>query len=137
MSTNKEVQAQIEGLVPTLPPQVLFDLARNESATREWRKAAVALLMETGDRRASHPELRELRLEITAEKTAKEEVVHQIRAAIEENGEPVEPNNGGVVEPVADASPAVDDPASIDSSSDNPPASVFSASVTTKTMYGD
>lgn len=57
-----------------LPAQVLFDLARNESASKEYRKAAVKMLVDAGHQKAQHPELRELFLEIKAEKDAEKEV---------------------------------------------------------------
>src|SRR5260221_7425960 len=57
-----------------LPGHVLFSLARNESASREWRKAAVELLLDGNHKEASNPDIRELVLQINAERQAKTEV---------------------------------------------------------------
>lgn len=66
--TNAEVQ------LGHLSPEVLRDLARNESASKEWRKAAVELLILKNHPHAQHPELRELVLELQAEEDARAEV---------------------------------------------------------------
>jgi len=53
-----------------LPCHTLFDLARNESAPIEWRKAATELLIDKHCLQASHPELRELVKEIRVERVS-------------------------------------------------------------------
>jgi hypothetical protein len=69
---NTETQAEIH--LSHLSPEVLRDLARNEAASKEWRKAAVELLLEKKHSHANHPELRQLVFEIKAEREAKVEV---------------------------------------------------------------
>ncbi len=66
-----------------LPSHVLFDLARNESATREWRKAAAELLLDGNHRQANNPDIRELILQIKAERQAKQEVQAVVETAVE------------------------------------------------------
>lgn len=70
---NDETNAQLH--LGHLSPEVLRDLARNEAASKEWRKAAVEFLLLKQHAHANHPELRELVFEIRAEKAAKEEVL--------------------------------------------------------------
>ena len=72
-----------------LTGEVLRDLARNESASREMRKAAVEILMDKNHPFAGHPELRLYVLEIQAEREAKKEVEAQVEAQIE-HAEPEE-----------------------------------------------
>lgn len=118
------IAEKIEDLVSKLPAQVLFDLARNESASKEYRKAAVRLLIDGGHRQAEHPELRELVLEIKAEKTAEHEVLEIAARAIEE---PTETKNAigiATLGPINNFE--VPEPSS-------PPA----ASVTTKSLLQD
>lgn len=69
---NTETNGEL--ILGNLSVEVLRDLARNESASKEWRKAAVELLLERRHPHANHPELRELVYEIKAEKEAKTEV---------------------------------------------------------------
>lgn len=66
--TNAEVH------LAGLSAEVLRDLARNEAASKEWRKAAVELLIKKQHAFANHPELRELAYEIKAEEDARIEV---------------------------------------------------------------
>ncbi len=66
-----------------LPAQILLDLARNEAASREWRKAALQLLIENHYPQANHPDLGVLRLEIEMEHTAKDDVRAVVESAIE------------------------------------------------------
>lgn len=66
-----------------LPGQILRDLARNESASREWRKAAVALMIEKGYPEVWHPDLLLLMAEVKAELEAKDEVAAVVEGAIE------------------------------------------------------
>jgi hypothetical protein len=93
--------------IVNFPEFVLFDLARNESATKEWRRAAFILLLERKSKKAYYPELRELRFEIEAEQRAKQEVESLVESAV--NDHRPEPDSGGP----------------------------FRTSVTTKTMYQD
>jgi hypothetical protein len=69
---NTETNGQLT--LGHLSPEVLRDLARNEAASHEWRKAAVELLLEKQHPHANHPELRELVFQIKAEKEARVEV---------------------------------------------------------------
>lgn len=66
-----------------LPPQILLDLARNEAASREWRKAATQLLIDHHYPQANHPDLGLLRLEIEQEYHAKNDVRAVVESAIE------------------------------------------------------
>jgi len=66
-----------------LTPEVLRDIARNESASREWRKAAVKFLMERNHPFANHPDMRELLAELVKEKEAELEVAAVVESAIE------------------------------------------------------
>ena len=66
------------------PSSTLLDIARNESASTEMRKAATELLMDSGAHQANHPELRALVYEIRAERAAKKEVVAIVEAANEQ-----------------------------------------------------
>lgn len=66
-----------------LPGHILFDLARNEAAPREWRKAAVELLIDKNYPQAKHPDLALLVLEIKNERTARGEVEAVVESAIE------------------------------------------------------
>jgi|SRR5581483_5334152 len=65
-----------------LPQQVLLDLARNEGATREMRRAAVEIMMEKGFN-VSHPDLALLVLEIKSAQDAKQEVEAIAETAVE------------------------------------------------------
>lgn len=76
-----------------LPAQILLDLARNEAATREWRKAAVELLIDKGFPQANHPDLTGLVMEIRAERAAKQEVEAVVETAIEEEVAPFDDSN--------------------------------------------
>lgn len=71
-----------------LPAQILLDLARNEAATRDWRKAAVELLIDKGFPQANHPDLAGLVMEINAERAAKREVEAVVESAIEDEVRP-------------------------------------------------
>lgn len=76
--TNKEVT------MGHLPGNMLLDIARNESASREWRKAAVEILIDKKCPQANHPELYALVLDIKAERGAKQEVEAVVESALEE-----------------------------------------------------
>lgn len=82
---------QRESHIGHLPAQILLDLARNEAATREWRKAAVELLIDKGFPQANHSDLTGLVMEIKAERAAKQEVEAVVETAIEEEVKPFEP----------------------------------------------
>lgn len=66
-----------------LTPEVLRDIARNESATREWRKAATKFLLDRKHPFANHPDVRELLAEILKEREAEQEVKAIVESAIE------------------------------------------------------
>lgn len=67
-----------------LPAQILLDLARNEAANRDWRKAAVQFLLDGKHPQAGHPELAGFVAEIQQEKTASNDVQAVVEAAIED-----------------------------------------------------
>ena len=69
------------------PASTLLDIARNESASAEWRKAATELLIDSGAQQANHPELRALVFEIRAERAAKKEVIAIVETANEQEVE--------------------------------------------------
>lgn len=73
-----------DSLLDSLPASILLDLARNESATPSWRKAATKFLIKKGYPQAQHPELRWLVHEIEEEERAEKEVVAVVEAAIEQ-----------------------------------------------------
>lgn len=66
-----------------LPASILFDVARNDSATFEWRKAAVRLLRKKGYKQANHEELAWLVKEIEKDEQAEKEVIAVVESAIE------------------------------------------------------
>jgi hypothetical protein len=71
-------------VLDTLPAQVLLDVARNESAPYEWRKAAVRLMKKKGyDKQASHPDLVLFVRELEKEEQAEKEVISVVESAIE------------------------------------------------------
>jgi len=80
-----ELFAQRDAHLGGLPANVLLDLARNEAAPREWRKAAVELLLDKGYRQANHPELTAVVMEIKAERAARVEVEAVVETAVEED----------------------------------------------------
>lgn len=67
-----------------LPAFILFDIARNESATEEWRKAAVKILRKKGYKQAQHPELVFIVRELEKEELAEKEVIAVVESAIED-----------------------------------------------------
>ena len=71
----------------TWPAGTLLSIARNESASAEWRKAATELLIDSGAQQANHPELRALVFEIRAERAAKKEVIAIVETANEQEVE--------------------------------------------------
>ncbi len=80
-----ELFAQRESHLGGLPAHVLLDLARNEAASREWRKAAVELLLDKGFAQANHPELTAVVMEIKAERAARVEVEAVVESAVEKD----------------------------------------------------
>jgi len=71
-------------VLDVLPAHILLDLARNESASYEWKKAAVRLMRKKGyDKQASHPELAWLVREIEKDEQAEQEVIAVVESAIE------------------------------------------------------
>jgi hypothetical protein len=87
-SLSREAHAKLmfeqrDAQIGHLPVQILLDLARNEAASKEWRKAAVQFLMDKHATQANHPDLATLRLEIATEHTAKQDVQDMVETAIE------------------------------------------------------
>ena len=78
----KNVQSPSEQIAH-LAESNLFDLARNESASNEFRKAAVSLLLDKGFKKAQHPELSLILAEIKKEREARGEVEAIVESAIE------------------------------------------------------
>jgi hypothetical protein len=74
---------QREAHLGHLPGFILRDIARNDAAPREWRKAAVEIMLEKGCAEVSHPELAELLREVKAHHEAKSEVQSIVESAIE------------------------------------------------------
>lgn len=66
-----------------LPEDILFDLARNESAPIENRKAAVSIMLRYGFKKALRPEVSFLRNVIEKEQQAIDEVEAGVEAAVE------------------------------------------------------
>lgn len=87
---------EINERIKHLPGQILFDLARNQSANHYWRKAAVELLIDNHYPQAKHDELLSLVFEVEAERRAKAEVESVVETAIEAPvsrfDEPVDPS---------------------------------------------
>ena len=83
-------------ILDPLPAHILFDIARNESATQEWRKAAVKLLRKKGYKQAQHPELVFIVRELEKEEQAEKDVIAVVESAIEEElPEDLEVDHGG------------------------------------------
>lgn len=68
-----------------LTSEVLRDIARNDSAPRPWRKAAVKFLMARKHSYQNHPDFRELVEEIKDEESAEIEVKAIVESAVEES----------------------------------------------------
>jgi len=66
-----------------MPSNILFDIARNESASREYRKAAVRLMLKHRYPKTDHPDLLLLRQEVEAEIAAENDVQDIVEQAIE------------------------------------------------------
>lgn len=79
---SQETNAELN-LLP-LTPEVLRDLARNESVDRNWRKAAIKFLIKRNHNYANHGEFKELLEEIKEEQLAEQEVKAIVESATEE-----------------------------------------------------
>lgn len=77
------VKPDINETLDPLPANILLDVARNESASYEWRKAAVKLLRKKGYRQAQHAELVWIVREIEKDEQAEQEVIAVVESAIE------------------------------------------------------
>ncbi len=73
-----------DSVIGPMPEDTLLAVARNESASHDWRKAATKLLMQRGSRLAKHAELVWFVREIEKEELAEREVVAVVEAATEE-----------------------------------------------------
>jgi len=72
------------------PEFVLLSIARNQSASPEYRKAAVEHLLEKGyTREANHPDIDMLVAQVRREREAKDEVQSIVEAATETPMEPM------------------------------------------------
>lgn len=69
--------------IGNLTPEVLRDIARNESATRAWRKAAVKFLLDKDHAYANHRDFYDILAEIKGEREAEQEVKAIVESAIE------------------------------------------------------
>lgn len=76
--TNAEI------ILEPLTAEVLRDVARNESSSRAWQKAAVRFLIERNHHYQFHPDFKELVKEINDEAKAAEEVQAIVESAVEE-----------------------------------------------------
>jgi|SRR5580693_654566 hypothetical protein len=88
MSTRAERHAQLmfdqrDAHLGHLPGEILRDMARNESAPKEWRKAAVQIMLDKKIPYTSHPDIAWLVQEIQAESEARDEVESIVETAIE------------------------------------------------------
>ena len=81
MSVQKQSASE---QIQHLPEAILFDMARNESAVWEFRKAAASLLLDKRYKKADHPDLFQLVAEIKSEQALKDEVESIVEAAIEQ-----------------------------------------------------
>lgn len=75
-------QTQLD-FIADLPGDVLLSLARNESASREMRKAAVKLMLQNKFPQYKHPELSVFVFELQRENDAEVEVESIVESAIE------------------------------------------------------
>lgn len=141
--------AQRDAHLGGLPSHILLDLSRNEAAPREWRKAAVELLIDHGHAQANHPELAAVVMEIRAERAARVEVEAVVESAVEQDisggshvdfgGAAASPENGQAkivyardAEEEIWATPA---PSTTDASTEVTPS--ITCGVTTQTMMQD
>lgn len=81
--TKEMTTEEINEYIHHLPSQILFDLARNQSANYHWRKAAVEMLIDNNYPQAKNPELLSLVLDVQEGRKARAEVESVIETAIE------------------------------------------------------
>lgn len=79
----KQLFEQRDAHLGHLPEQILFDLARNEAASRDWRKAAVEIMLDKNFPKVNHPELAFFVQEIRQERAARQDVEAAVESAIE------------------------------------------------------
>lgn len=101
-----------------LPGPILRDIARNDSAPREWRRAAVELMLDKKCPEVNHPDLADLLREVRAQHDAKDEVQSIVESAIE-----------GPLDDMPDVVEAHE--------SQRPVTGPFTASFTTHSLYQD
>lgn len=80
--TNAEITLE------PLTNEALRDIARNESASRAWQKAAVKFLLDRGSGYVWHPACILLAAEIKEEREAEKEVQAIVESAVEEAIDP-------------------------------------------------
>ena len=73
-----------EYFIGDLTPEVLRDVARNESASRAWRKAAVKFLLDRNHTFVNHLDFKDLLAEIKSEREAEQEVKAVVESATEQ-----------------------------------------------------
>jgi uncharacterized membrane protein YccC len=81
---KEDSKTNAEATLSLLTVEVLRDIARNEANSWAWRKAAVKILLDRQHSFADIDYLKELVLEIKAEKTAELEVQDIVETATEE-----------------------------------------------------
>jgi hypothetical protein len=85
MPENKApTDADRDRVLDPLPASVLLDIARNEAAPSEWRKAATKLLRHKGYSQANHPDLLWFVKDLEKEELAEREVSAIVESATEE-----------------------------------------------------
>ena len=111
-----------------LPSYILRDLARNDAAPREWRKAAIELMLDKGYKEVNHPDLLGLLVEVQHQREAKEEVQAIVESAIEG---PLE-DHAVTIQEIQDFAAALPKPEPIPE-----PPGPFKASFTTQSQNQD
>ncbi len=79
----KSDQTNADITIGSLTAEALRDIARNESAQRSWRKAAIKFLISRQHKYQYHSEFRELTEEINDEANAEQEVQSLVESVIE------------------------------------------------------
>lgn len=82
---KESAQTNAEVVLSPLTAEVLRDIARNESCSKSWRKAALSFLIKRKHGYQMLPEFLILRQEILDEQTAESEVQDAVESAIEES----------------------------------------------------
>lgn len=82
-SMTEKTSPDPNAVLDPLPAHILFDIARNESASQEWRKAAVKLMRKKGYKQVQHPELSWIVGELEKDEQAEKEVIAVVESAIE------------------------------------------------------